>query len=112
MKNPEKSNPYEDIINLPRHVSNKYPQMPIAKRAAQFSPFAALSGHSAAIRDVTRLTEEKRTLEEEKKIILDRKLNILRERIKEQPQITVTYLYQTPKKAVGNMFNIQVLYTR
>ena len=112
MKNPEKSNPYEDIINLPSHVSNKYPQMPIAKRAAQFSPFAALSGHSAAIRDVTRLTEEKRTLGEDSKIILDRKLNILRERIKEQPQITVTYLYQTPKKAVGNMFNIQVLYTR
>lgn len=101
MKNSEKSNPYEDIIHLPRHVSDKYPQMPIAKRAAQFSPFAALSGHSAAIRDVTRLTEEKRMLGEDSKIILDRKLNILRERIKEQPQVTVTYFVPDTQKSGG-----------
>ena len=53
MKNQEKENPYADIINLPRHVSEVYPQMPVANRAAQFSPFAALTGHSAAVREVT-----------------------------------------------------------
>ena len=77
MKKQEKENPYADIINLPRHVSEVYPQMPIANRAAQFSPFAALTGHSAAVREATRPTEAKRELGEYDRDILDRKLRIL-----------------------------------
>lgn len=40
---------YEDIINLPHHVSKRHRQMPLAERAAQFAPFAALEGHAAAV---------------------------------------------------------------
>ena len=50
---------YADIINLPHHVSRKHPQMSMADRAAQFSPFAALTGHDAAIAEAARLTDER-----------------------------------------------------
>ena len=49
---------YDDIIHLPHPVSKKHPQMPILDRAAQFSPFAALSGYEAAIKDMERQVEE------------------------------------------------------
>lgn len=48
---------YEDIINLPHHVSKKHPQMPLLDRAAQFAPFAALAGHEEAIRKTARQRE-------------------------------------------------------
>lgn len=50
---------YDDIIDLPRHVSKKHPQMPLLDRAAQFSPFAALSGYDAAIKETERLAQER-----------------------------------------------------
>ena len=50
----EKERSYDDMINLPRPVSKKHPQMPLLDRAAQFSPFAALTGHEAAIRETER----------------------------------------------------------
>lgn len=50
---------YDDIINLPHHVSLRHPQMPSLDRAAQFSPFAALAGHDAAIRETARLAESR-----------------------------------------------------
>lgn len=53
----ERENKYGDIIGLPRHVSQRHPQMPLIDRAAQFSPFAALTGHDAAIRETARLAE-------------------------------------------------------
>lgn len=49
---------YDDIIGLPRHISKKHPQMPLLDRAAQFSPFAALSGYDAAIKETERQMEE------------------------------------------------------
>lgn len=49
---------YDDIINLPHHVSTRHPQMPMINRAAQFAPFSALTGHGDAIRETARLTEE------------------------------------------------------
>lgn len=55
----EEDHRYDDIINLPHHVSERHPQMPLADRAAQFSPFAALTGHSAAIQETARLAEER-----------------------------------------------------
>ena len=58
---------YEDIINLPHHVSSKRPQMPMLDRAAQFSPFAALTGYDDAIHETGRLTDEKIDLSEEEK---------------------------------------------
>lgn len=50
---------YEDIISLPHHVSTQHPPMPVSERAAQFSPFAALTGHSEAMEETARLMEEK-----------------------------------------------------
>ncbi len=55
---------YDDIINLPRHVSTTHPHMAVADRAAQFSPFAALTGHDAAIRETARLPDERIELDE------------------------------------------------
>lgn len=61
------SDDYKDIINLPHHVSSKRPQMPMLDRAAQFSPFAALTGYDDAIHETGRLTDEKIDLSEEEK---------------------------------------------
>lgn len=55
---------YADIINLPHHVSRNHPQMSMGDRAAQFSPFAALTGHDAAIAEAARLTDERPILDE------------------------------------------------
>ena len=55
---------YEDIINLPHPVSKKHPRMSLLNRAAQFAPFAALTGHEAAIKETERLAEEQIALEE------------------------------------------------
>ena len=67
-------NNYDDIINLPPHKSNKYPHMPINKRAAQFAPFSALTGYNEAINETKRQTQDKIELDEEYKLILNNKL--------------------------------------
>ena len=76
---------YEDIINLPHHVSSKRPQMPMLDRAAQFSPFAALTGYDDAIHETARLTNNKVDLSEEEKETLDRKQQILSEKLSNHP---------------------------
>ena len=68
---------YDDIINLPHPTSARHPRMPMADRAAQFSPFAALTGHGAAIRETARLTDRKIELTEDEKAVLDEKLGLL-----------------------------------
>ena len=98
--NSENPNPYADIIDLPHHVSKRHPQMPMEKRAAQFSPFAAMVG-DAAIRETARLTEEKHELSEDEKAIIDGKLQMIQAHIKEQPKITVTYFQPDEKKSGG-----------
>lgn len=64
---------YDDIINLPHPTSAKHPRMPMIDRAAQFSPFAALAGHGAAIQETARITEQKAELTEDEKALLDEK---------------------------------------
>lgn len=95
------SSPYEDIINLPHHVSSKRPQMSMRDRAAQFSPFAALTGYDDAIQETGRLTEEKIELDEEAKDFLDRKQQYLLEHIQEAPALTVTYFVPDERKSGG-----------
>ena len=68
---------YDDIIDLPHPTSARHPRMPMADRAAQFSPFAALVGHGAAIEETVRLTDRKIELTEDEKAILDEKLRYL-----------------------------------
>lgn len=93
--------PYDDIINLPHPTSAKHPRMPLSDRAAQFSPFAALSGHSAAIAETARLTEQRIELDEDTKAELDRKQTVLLEHIDEQPGVTVTWFRPDEKKNGG-----------
>ena len=95
------SDQYDDIINLPHHVSKTRPQMSMLDRAAQFSPFAALTGHDAAIKETGRLTDEKVDLGEEEKEVLDRKQLFLMEKLSERPALTVTYFVPDEKKAGG-----------
>ena len=99
--NSENPNPYADIIDLPHHVSTRHTQMPMEKRAAQFSPFAAMVGHDAAIRETARLTEEQLELSEDEKAVIDGKLQMIRAHIKEQPEVTVTYFQPDEKKSGG-----------
>lgn len=92
---------YDDIINLPHHVSPKHSHMPILDRAAQFSPFAALSGHEAAIRETARHTDKRIELDEYEKYALGDKLQIIADRIKEQHKISITYFRPDDKKKGG-----------
>ena len=92
---------YDDIIHLPHHVSKTRPQMSLEDRAAQFSPFAALTGYDAAILETGRLTEDKLDLGEETQAILDRKQRYLAEIIDTKPEITVTYFVPDEKKSGG-----------
>lgn len=94
---------YEDIIHLPRPVSKNHPPMPLRDRAAQFMPFAALTGYDAEIRESARLTEEEADLSEDLLDKLNEKMAGLQKALKEgrQPQITVTYFRPDEKKAGG-----------
>ena len=92
---------YDDMIDLPHHVSKKHPQMPLMDRAAQFAPFAALTGHESAIKETARLTEEEIELDENGKELLDLRLQELQEHLPEQPEVTVTYFCPDEKKAGG-----------
>ena len=95
------SGPYDDIINLPHPTSKRHPRMPIRDRAAIFSPFAALSGHGAAIAETARLTERRMELDEDSRAELDRKQAVLLEHMDEQPEITVTWFQPDEKKDGG-----------
>ena len=94
-------NNYDDIINLPHHVSSKRPQMSLENRAAQFAPFSALTGYSDAIKETGRLTNKKIELDEEEKIILNTKLQILNENIKNKPEVTITCFIKDKTKSGG-----------
>ena len=93
--------PYDDIINLPHPTSAKHPRMPLSDRAAQFAPFAALSGYSAALAETARLTDQRMELDEDARAALDLKQQLLLERIKERPEITVTWFQPDEKKDGG-----------
>jgi len=95
------SGPYDNIINLPHPTSKRHPRMSLHDRAAQFSPFAALSGHAAALAETTRLTDRKIELDEDTRAELDRRQAVLLEQISEQPEITVTWFQPDAKKDGG-----------
>lgn len=98
--------PYEDIINLPHHVSPKRPQMSMQDRAAQFSPFAALTGYEDAIKETGRLTDVKIELSDEDRELLDQKQQYLQEHIGDRPEITITYFVPDEKKSGGAYISI------
>lgn len=92
---------YDDIIHLPHHVSKKHPPMPAISRAAQFSPFAALSGYDAFIKETARLTDERMELDESTKIALSDRLQTIVGQIGEHPEITITYFEPDTMKNGG-----------
>jgi hypothetical protein len=92
---------YDDIIDLPHHVSATHPCMTAIDRAAQFSPFAALTGHDAAIKETARLTDDRIELDEYRKDALSDRLQIVADRIKEQPEIAIAYFQPDAKKNGG-----------
>lgn len=94
--------PYDDIINLPRRVSKTRPHMTAIDRAAQFSPFAALTGYNAAIKETARLTDERVELDENSTNALSDRLQIIAERIAEQPEIAITYFQPDIMKSGGS----------
>ena len=95
------SHRYDDIINLPHPTSSKHPRMSACDRAAQFSPFAALTGHDAAIMETARLTEEQMELDEDTKEEINEKLKWIQEHLKEEPEVTITYFQPDDKKEGG-----------
>ena len=94
-------NKYDKIINLPHYELKNHKRMSIEARAAQFSPFAALTGYSDSIKETARLTNEKIILSEDMKSRLNMKLQMIEEHIKELPEINVIYFLQDKKKEGG-----------
>ena len=92
---------YEDIINLPHHVSTKRPQMSMLDRAAQFSPFAALTGYDAAIKETGRLTDEKIEMDEASLNMLNMKFQLLVEALGDEHEVSFTYFKTDERKAGG-----------
>lgn len=92
---------YDDMINLPHHISIVHPQMPVSERAAQFSPFAALTGYDDAVKETGRLTDTKIELDEDAKEILDEKLRMIQEQIEERLMAEITYFQPDDKKEGG-----------
>ena len=91
---------YSDIINLSRPVS-KRPRMTLEQRSAQFAPFAALTGYEGQVKETARLTNKKIEINEELKEILNKKIQLIQKKIKEQPQIEITYFIPDSKKDGG-----------
>lgn len=92
---------YDDIINLPHHVSKNHPQMSMQNRAAQFAPFAALNGHEAAIRESARLTEVWDN-DPSRQTALNNKLVILQQHIQQHPIVRIRYFSPDTKKEGGS----------
>ena len=97
----ERLESYEDIIELPHHQSSRRPHMPLNERAAQFSPFAALSGYEAAITEAGRLTESFRELDENEKAALDEMLRYLQKNKASRPEIVISHFVPDEVKEGG-----------
>ena len=95
------NNRYDEIMELPHHVSKTRPQMPLSDRAAQFAPFAALTGYDSAIKETGRLTDERIELDEEALTALDRKYQLLMDALDDAPEVTIIYFRPDERKAGG-----------
>ena len=95
------NNPYADIMHLTRPVSTRHIPMSMHDRAAQFSPFAALTGYDAAIEETARLTDRRAELAESSKEVLDKKIRAIQNAIDTIPEVTVTFFEPDLRKAGG-----------
>ena len=92
---------YNDILHLPYQKSKKRPPMSNSHRAAQFAPFAALTGHDMAVKEVARLTVDKVELDESSLNRLNEKMQLLKEHLLNQPMVTITHFQHDEKKSGG-----------
>lgn len=92
---------YDDVIWRQHPTSKKYPRMSRMNRAAQFAPFAALTGYEESIEETARLTDRRIELSEDDIEELNAKLNFIQEHIKERPEVTVTYFQPDERKEGG-----------
>ena len=105
---------YSDIIDLPHHRSQKHPAMPLSDRAAQFAPFAALTGFDEEIAEAERYTSSKTELDESEKMLLNEKLQLLSARISsinsrnsaDLPYVSIVYYTQDLLKSGGKYTGI------
>ena len=97
---------YDDIIHLPHHVSRTRKPMPMINRAAQFAPFAALTGHDEAITETARQTTPKRILSSDEQEILSKRLAYAIDHISERPNLTFTYFIPDTLKDGGRYVTI------
>lgn len=100
--NREYSRKYDDILYLPHPTSKNHPRMSLMDRAAQFSPFAALTGYEAAVKETARLTDRRIELDEYEKAELDGKLQRLKEPLANEEEVTITYFVPDEKKEGGS----------
>ncbi len=106
---------YADIIDLPHHQSAKRPHMPLEDRAAQFSPFAALTGYEDAVKETARLTDERIEMDEYSKEALNRQLNALQKVLAGNrqvvngvvPRVKITYFVADARKAGGAYVTVE-----
>ena len=92
---------YDDMLNMPHHVSSTRPHMSMHDRAAQFSPFAALVGYDDAVKETARLTNEKLELTADKITDLNQKIAFLTENADKRPEVTIEYFIPDEKKTGG-----------
>ena len=96
------SGKYDDIISLPHPEPQTHPRMSLRDRAAQFAPYAALTGHSAAIVEAGRLTSERIELDESEIVRVDAELQRLQEMLDQKPTVSVTYFQPDERKDGGS----------
>lgn len=100
------SGKYDDIIHLPHHVSTRHAPMSMIDRAAQFSPFAALTGYDAVIRETARLTDNQNQLCEDAIKMLDEKIQLLNDQIDAHPTVFITFFQPDTRKSGGSCIEI------
>lgn len=92
---------YDDILYLPHPVSEKHPPMSMAERAAQFAPFAALTGHDAVLRETERLTDSPVELTDSRRSELDAQLMELSRELERAPKVAITHFVPDLRKQGG-----------
>ena len=98
--------PYEDIVNLPPHISKKHLQPSMMDRAARFAPFAAITGYEEMVLEEARVTEEQIHLDEDAVALICEKINMIQEFIDEEPEVRITYFEPDKKKSGGAYITI------
>lgn len=98
--------PYEDIVNLPPHISKKHPQPTMMERAARFTPFAAITGYEEMVLEEARVTERRIDLDESSLALLNEKLKRIQETLGNGREVTITYFEPDKKKAGGAYLSI------